>query len=132
MFTPLIQYTGNAWTLAEPAKGAKPGEKAGGQNVLNIVEAGGCLEQDPTGNWTVTNGSDPVISKTQSTTSAAVEAAEGKPLGDRHYKLVGVSFFQPSAHKGQKVAVKGVLTTSANESRLNITSLQKVAATCGN
>jgi hypothetical protein len=51
-------------------------------------------------------------------------------LGNRRYQLLGVGVFDPSSHKGQKVAVKGVLIKDAGESRLNVTSLQMVAASC--
>ena len=78
----------------------------------------------------VTHGNDPVVSKTQATSSVALTTAEAKPLGNRRYELLGVRFFSPSSYKGNKVAVKGVLITNANETRLNITSLQRLAATC--
>jgi hypothetical protein len=71
-----------------------------------------------------------LVSKTQATSSVALTAAATKTLGNRRYELLGVRFFNPSSYKGFKVAVKGVLISNTNESRLNVTSLQKVAATC--
>ena len=62
--------------------------------------------------------------------SVALKAAAAKPLGNQRYQLLGIGVFNPSSRKGQKVAVKGVLIKDANESRLNVTSLQTVAATC--
>jgi hypothetical protein len=78
----------------------------------------------------VTHAGDAIVSKTQATTSVALKAAAAKPLGTGRYRLLGVSVFNPSHHKGQKVAVKGVLIKNANQSRLNVTSLQMVDATC--
>jgi hypothetical protein len=60
----------------------------------------------------------------------ALKAAEGKPLGKRQYHLLGVAVFSPSSHRGQKVAVKGILIENAEESRLNVTSLQTIAEPC--
>jgi hypothetical protein len=38
--------------------------------------------------------------------------------------------FGPSSHLGEKVAVKGILIEDSKASRLNVTSLQTVAAEC--
>ena len=118
MFTPFVQYAIN-----------RPDERE--QNALDLVEVGGCLEEGSAGTWMVTHASEPLVSKTQATTSAALKAAEAKPLGAGRYELLGVSVFKPSNHKAQKVAVKGVLIKDANQSRLSVTSLEMVAAACG-
>jgi hypothetical protein len=141
MFTPFIQYTIDSQDLTKPPKAAEPQpgqnektdagqrEEQREQNVLDLAEAVGCLEQGPSGTWMLTNASDPIVSKTQATSLAALKAAD-KPLGNRRYQLLGVTVFNPSSHKGQKMAVKGVLIRDAKESPLNVTSLQMVAATC--
>jgi hypothetical protein len=125
MFTPFVQYSINSQT--EPA--ARPGEQRE-QNVLEIVEVCGCLESSA-GTWMVTHAGDPVVSKTQATTSVALKAAKANRLGAGRYQLLGMSVFEPSKYKGQEVAAKGVLIKGANTSRLNVTSLQMVAAQCG-
>ena len=141
MFTPFIQYTIDSQDLTKPPKTAQPqnwqNEKVSAgqqeeqreQKVLDIAEATGCLEQSSSRTWMLANASDPIVSKSQATSAVALKAAD-KPLGNRHYQLLGVSVFNPSSHKGQKMAVKGVLIRDAKESRLNVTSLQMVAATC--
>jgi hypothetical protein len=141
MFTPFIQYTIDNQDLTQLPKAAAPqhgqNEKTNAgqpeeqreQNVLDLAEVVGCLEQGPSGTWGLTNASDPVVSKTQATSLLALKAAD-KPLGNRRYQLLGVSVFNPSVHKGEKMAVKGVLIKDAKESPLNVTSLQMVAATC--
>jgi hypothetical protein len=139
MFTPFVQYTINSQgetpntakrsTWEKDASAARQGE-LGEQNALDIIEVAGCLDESPAGTWMVTHAGDAIVSKTQATTSVALKAAAAKPLGTGQYRLLGVSVFNPSHHKGQKVAVKGVLIKNANQSRLNVTSLQMVDATC--
>jgi mono/diheme cytochrome c family protein len=115
MFTPFIQYTIDSHDPPAP---------------LDIVEAGGCLEQTPIGGWILTHASDPAISKTQATSSVALTADAAQPLGNRQYQLLGARFFGPGSRKAQRVAVQGVLITGPGESRINVTSLQTVAPAC--
>ena len=126
MFTPFVQYAINS--RSEPAAWH---EEHSEQNALDVVEVAGCLEESPAGTWMLTHAGDAIVSKTQATTSLALKAAEAKPLGAGRYRLLGVRVFKPSHHRGQKVAVKGVLIRDSNQSRLNVTSLQMVGATCG-
>lgn len=136
MFTPFIQYTidnQDLTTSTPPHEHQKTiageREEQQEQKVLEIAEVTGCLDQSPTGTWTLINAGDSIVSKTQDTSSEALRAAD-KPLGDRRYPLLGVRVFSSSSHKGQKVAVKGVLIKDATENRINVTSLQMLAATC--
>jgi hypothetical protein len=99
-------------------------------NRLDLVEVVGCLEEAPNSAWTLTNGTIPVVSNTPFTTEAALKEAETTNLGDQRYRLLGVSLFSPERHEGHKVAVKGLLIKDPKESRVNVTSLQMVAATC--
>jgi len=127
MFTPFIQYAIDSPDLSAPAKTAEPPHAP---NSLDVVAVGGCLEQSPAGAWMLTDAGDPVISKTQATSSVALKADAAEPLGNRQYQLLGVRFFNPSSRKAQKVAVQGVLITGTRESRINVTSLQTVASAC--
>ena len=97
---------------------------------LEVVEVVGCLDERPAATWIVMRGSDPVVTKTQWTTAAAVAQASSRPLGMREYRLIGVRVFSPAAHKGHKVAVKGVLIPDAKEARINVTSMQTASETC--
>jgi hypothetical protein len=141
MFSPFIQYTIDSQDMTNPAKTAQPheqGEKANTaqqqekpeQSGLGTTEVVGCLKANPPGNWMLTDAGDPVVSETQSTSSVALTAAEAKPLGNRRYRLLGVSVFSPSSQQGEKVAVKGILIKDPKESRINVTSFQKVASNC--
>ena len=115
MFTPFIQYTID-------------GREGSGS--LDIVEAGGWSEQTPAEGWVLTQAGDPVISKTQATSSVALKADAIQPLGSRQYQLLGTRFFGPSSRKARRVAVQGILITGAGESRINVTSLQTIAPAC--
>ncbi len=124
MFTPFIQYTLDNQDLTMPAAAAP--------NVLPVGEVSGCLEPGPDRTWILASAGDPIASKTQATSSVELRAAETRLLGNRQYALLGASVFNPSIHKGQKVAVKGVLIKDVVDQRLNVTSLQMVSATCQN
>jgi hypothetical protein len=101
------------------------------QKAAPIVEVIGCVSNGPNGTWVLTNGTEPAVSKVPNTTTAAVKEAEGKRLGRRRYRLLGVAPFGPENHKGRKVVVKGVLIEAANNDRINVTSLQITGAPCG-
>ena len=116
MFTPFIQYSIDS--------------EGPPQNALQIAEVVGCLEQSRSGTWMLINTSEPAVSKIQPTSSVALKAAAVKPLGKGQDQLLGVGVFNPSSHKGQKMAVKGILIKDAKIDRLNVTSLQTVAETC--
>jgi hypothetical protein len=142
MFSPFIQYTLDNQDLTKPPKMAQPEDrqnekgnaaqqkKQRDENVVDIAEVVGCLEQSSSRTWRLTNASEPAVSMTQATSSVAKEAAGAKSLGNRRYSLLGLAVFNPSSYKGQKVAVKGVLITVDKQSRLNVTSVQMVAGTC--
>jgi hypothetical protein len=120
MFSPFIQYAVNA----------DPPQEHQAPNGLDIVEVAGCLEQGPTGGWRLMDAGDPVVSKTEATSSVELEADAVKPLGNGQYQLLGVRFFNPESRNAQKVAVKGVLITGTGERRINVTSLQTVGSAC--
>jgi len=132
MFSPFIQYTIDSQDLAtpQPYHREEKTNTSQQQEHLEIAEVVGCLEPNPSGKWMLTSASDPVVSATQSTSSVALEAAKDKPLGRRRYQLLGAGVFNPSSHRGEKVAVKGILIKDTKESRVNVTSLGMVANSC--
>ena len=119
MFTPFIQYSIDNEDRAKPEP-----------SVLDIAEVVGCLEQTPSGTWLLSHASAPQVSKTQPTSSIALKAAAAEPTGHEQDQLLGVGVFSPASHKGQRVAVKGVLLKDAKVSRINVTSLQTLSSTC--
>lgn len=116
MFSPLAQYAVSA---------AKPDKEP-----LRLVRAVGCLSQDHSNTWILTKAGEPVATNTQAASTVELSTATSAPLGTRTLGLLGVAVFNPHEHRGQKVAVKGVLIGQANDSRINVTSLQTLAAAC--
>jgi hypothetical protein len=100
------------------------------KSILEIGEVVGCLEPSPQGNWLLINASDPTISEVQVASSATLKTAKARQLGSRRYQLLGIGVFDPSTRKGKKVAAKGILIEDAKGSRINVTSLQMVGASC--
>ncbi len=119
MFSPLVQY---AIDTRAPTGDAR--------RKLSVVEAVGCLTRTSADGWALRDAGEPVVSTLQSTSASALETAARRPLGQGNYRLVGVEAFKPQRVGQRKVAVKGVLITAANDSRLNVTSLQPVAGPC--
>jgi hypothetical protein len=140
MFSPFVQYSIDSENPAKQTQTEEPQEGMSGKSnaappekkegALDIVAVVGCLEQSASGTWTLTHGSDPVVNKTQATSKAELKEEEAKPLGKQEYQLVGITVFNPSSHKGEKVAVKGVLIKNGNLSRINVTSQQTLASIC--
>jgi len=97
---------------------------------LDLVEVVGCLAEEPTGTWLIVNATEPVVAKTPYTNEAAIKAAQTKPLGTLQFGLIAIGMFSPDAHRGQKIAVKGLLIKDPKGDRLNVTSLQMVATMC--
>jgi len=98
--------------------------------VLDVVEVVGCVAERPDKKWIITNGTTPVKGGSSATTVAALKADETKPLGTQRYVLIGASEWNPAGHKGEKVAVRGFVIKDVNETRLNVTSFNKVGDTC--
>jgi hypothetical protein len=95
-----------------------------------LVEVVGCLTQTGS-NWVLANATDPAPATTTFTTPEAIKAASEKPLGTQEYRLLGTNPFSPESHKGHKMAARGLLIKSGSERRINLTSLQMLAAACG-
>jgi hypothetical protein len=141
MFSPFVQYSidNEIPGATNPLKAPKalgnegdPGQNESTEQAsVDIVQVVGCLEQSSAA-WTLTRASVPIMFPTPATSSAELRAASAKSLGSQRYRLLGAGIFKPFDHKGEKVAVKGVLIKGANYSRLNVTSLQKVSPTCSN
>jgi hypothetical protein len=129
MFTPFIQYAIDSvdpWEQSQP----KQPENRSTQDTASVVEVVGCLQQSAAGGWALIHAGDASVSPTQATSAAAVKAAGKKPLGNGRYQLLGFDVFLPRSHPGRRVVVKGVLVQDNEDSRLNVTSLQELAAGC--
>jgi hypothetical protein len=120
MFSPLAQYAVSGSRPAAP-------DKATPHRIVRVV---GCLEQEHSGKWLLSKAGEPAVSNTQASSMAEIKAASADPLGPNILELLGVDVFDPRSYGGQKVAVKGVFIQEAGTSRINVTSLQRLAATC--
>ncbi|HXJ47472.1 MAG TPA: hypothetical protein VNK47_12405 [Candidatus Dormibacteraeota bacterium] len=125
MFTPFVQYSIDDQVPSKPSSSTATA-------ALQIGEVVGCVEASTSSGWLLTKAREPVISDTQATSSAELKAAEESPSGTARYQLLGASVFKPLNHQKERVVVKGILIRDARETRINVTSLQSVAAKCGN
>jgi hypothetical protein len=111
-----------------PGQSSAPPPAPGGKT--DLVEVLGCMTAGPTNTWMLTSATEPSISKNPYTNAATLKEAETKPLGTQRVILVGPGPFNPDAHKGHKMAAKGLLIKDPKGNRLNVTSLEMVSATC--
>ena len=104
--------------------------QAAPSNKIDIVSVTGCLKETSPNNWTVTSATDPVASTANAPLAKDIPSAP--PAGKNEFKLIGVSEFNLPAHKDHAVIVKGLFikATPPAASRVNITSVTDVAASC--
>jgi quinoprotein glucose dehydrogenase len=96
-----------------------------------LVLVVGCLAQKGGTDWVITHGTEPVRTRDSGPEPAGrAETLGAAPAGAQTFSLMDVGTFSPDAHDGHKVAVKGLLMREARGTRLNVTSLQAVGATC--
>jgi hypothetical protein len=119
MFSPLAQYAVSGSGAAAPNR-----------DTVHIVRVVGCLKPDPSNKWLLAKAGEAVVTNTQASSTAELKAAAADPLGLENVELLGIEVFNPRGHAGQKVAVKGALIQKASNSKLNVTSLQTLAAAC--
>jgi mono/diheme cytochrome c family protein len=99
---------------------------------LTIVRAVGCLTSEAANAWTVGKVSkmSPVRDRiVEGTTPAELKASAAMPLGGLTFPLMSVPA-KGASMAGHKVQVKGVLTRQGAVDRINVMSLESVAATC--
>jgi len=106
-------------------------------NKVEIVSVTGCLREatpatdrgrEPGGIWTLEAATDPVPSIANAPPAKDIPATP--PAGKNSYRLIGVSEFNLPAHKGHTVIIKGLFIKATPLSRINMTSITMVAATC--
>jgi mono/diheme cytochrome c family protein len=105
----------------------------GGDGLQNytFVSSVGCLHQDPTRSWLLTNAEG--LKKTDpSAAAAAGPAPAAAKSGEFTFRLLDAISHNPEPHDGHKVRVTGHMVRLGAEIRVNVTSLQMVGASCGN
>ena len=105
----------------------------GGDGLQNytFVSSVGCLHQDPSRSWLLTNAEG--LKQTEPTAAASVDAsASTRPRGEFTFRLLDAISHNPEPHNGHKVRVTGHMVRLGAEIRVNVSSLQMVGASCGN
>ena len=97
-------------------------------NKVEIVSVTGCLKEATPNNWTLTSATDPTPSNANA--PAAKDIPATAPTGKNAYKLIGVSEFNLPAHRDHTVVIKGLLIKATPMSRVNMTSVTMVSASC--
>jgi mono/diheme cytochrome c family protein len=96
---------------------------AGGADGLQnytLVSAVGCLNQDPTRSWFLNDAEE--LKDMKASTS---ERQRGFA-----FRLLDAISYNPEPHNGHKVRVTGYMVRLGAEIRVNVTSLEMVAASC--
>jgi hypothetical protein len=95
---------------------------------VDIVSVTGCLKEAPPGSWTLVNATDAVPSSANA--PPAAEVPKTPPVGKSQFHLIGVSEFNLPQHRDHTVIIKGLLIKAEPVSRVNMTSVTKVASSC--
>ena len=95
---------------------------------IDVVSVAGCLREATPNNWTLNNATDPAPSSANAPPPA--EVPKTPPVGKNQFRLIGVSEFNLPQHRNHAVIIKGLLIKAEPVSRLNMTSVTMVAATC--
>ena len=108
---------------------------AGGAEGLQnytFVTAVGCLHQDPSRSWLLTNAHE--LKKTDVPSEGSAPAAVAMPdgSGEFTFRLLDAISYNPEPHNDHKVRVTGYMVRLGAEIRVNVQSLQMIASSCGN
>jgi hypothetical protein len=110
--------------------------KEGPQPLPNyaVVQVVGCTKSNGE-KWTLVSSSEPVRARNLGRpTPAELKVAEAKPLGTLSFELQNLAMAGiegSSLKEGHKMLAKGPIIRQPNGDRISITSLQEVAASCG-
>jgi mono/diheme cytochrome c family protein len=95
-----------------------------------LVQVVGCLTHGSNNAWTLTRTSEPLATRDEEPSPAALRTAESKPLGAQTYQLISVMPFKPEGHLGKKMEARGLLYKDEKDARLNLTSLAPLSSSC--
>ncbi len=98
----------------------------------SLVEVVGCLSQQPDKAWVLTRASEPVRTREPGDTGKAeLAAVSEKSLGTHQFHFLEDPSIAFAPHGGHKVEAKGFLIRKPGDDRINITSVQTLASSCG-
>jgi len=108
-----------------------------------VILVVGCFVPGAKDTWTLTHSIEPMRTKiADETNPEEVKRSAALALGSQSYRLQNLDFFrsdfQPAAHQGQKVQVKGVLIRQTGldrigdrlGDRINVTSFEPLGSGC--
>ena len=95
---------------------------------VDIVTVSGCLREPSADTWMLVNATDPVKSSANAPEKKDIPATP--PVGRNQFRLIGVSEFNLPVYKDHAVMVKGLHIKAQPVSRLNVTSVTTIAASC--
>ena len=95
---------------------------------VEIVSVTGCLKEAAPDHWTLTAATEPVPSSANAPTAKEIPAVP--PAGKNAFTLIGVSEFNLPAHRDHTVIIKGLLIKATPVSRVNMTAVTMVSASC--
>jgi len=99
----------------------------------SLVITVGCLSQTANGGWVLLTATEPVRTRTETSTPAEAKISSQKNLGILTFRLAdldAVRDFVPDGHNGHKMQVKGYLVRQPNAERINLSSIEMVDARC--
>ena len=93
-----------------------------------LVQVIGCLAGDRESGWTLTDATEPIVTRDDTPTAAALKNAEAKPLGRQTLNLVSVvASLKAESLRGARVEARGLLYREPASADLNLTSLTSIA-----
>jgi mono/diheme cytochrome c family protein len=95
-----------------------------------LVQVVGCLTPAPNGNWTLSRGTTPAVTRERAPTPASLQGAATVALGSETFRLLGARGFRPETHAGTRVDVRGLLNRVPSENRLDVLALSPLGGTC--
>jgi mono/diheme cytochrome c family protein len=108
---------------------------AGGAEGLQnytFVTTVGCLHQDPTRSWFVTNAHELKKTEVPAPGAAPAAATPSNGQGEFTFRLLDAISYNPDPHKDHNVRITGYMVRLGAEIRVNVQSLQMVGSSCAN
>ncbi len=91
----------------------------------------GCLTEAGQNRWTLVEASEPVRTRDPfKKIESELKASETRPHSENTFRLQDAENFDAAEHVGKKVQVKGVIVRSPAGTRINVNSIEVIAATC--
>jgi hypothetical protein len=100
---------------------------------LTLVRVTGCVSQPTPTTWAVVEASDPVRAMNPELLSVAeLDAAKVAAPGKNSFRLNQIDYIDKpmTDFKGRAVAIKGIFVRADNGTRINLMTMEIIAATC--